>query len=83
VSVTGSPFELVFRQTLANYVSPAMGRIEDRLAELGLVLPKPFAPPPGVQFKFDLVRVSGGVSGCSGDCVITPPARNLGLGNPT
>jgi enamine deaminase RidA (YjgF/YER057c/UK114 family) len=66
VAVTDPPFELVFRQTLANYVSPAMGRIEDRLAELGLVLPKPFAPPPDVEFKFDLVRVSGGVGYVSG-----------------
>ena len=32
-----------------------MGRIDDRLAELGLELPKPFAAPPGVEFKFDLV----------------------------
>jgi enamine deaminase RidA (YjgF/YER057c/UK114 family) len=43
-----------------------MGRIEDRLAELGLALPKPFAPPPGVEFKFDLVTVSGGVAYVSG-----------------
>jgi enamine deaminase RidA (YjgF/YER057c/UK114 family) len=45
---------------------PPMGRIEDRLAGLGLVLPKPFAPPPGVEFKFDLVRISGGVGYVSG-----------------
>ena len=43
-----------------------MGRIEDRLAELGLRLPKPFAPPPGVEFKFDLVTVSGGLGYVSG-----------------
>jgi len=43
-----------------------MGRIEDRLAELGLELPRPFAAPPGVEFKFDLVRVSGGVGYVSG-----------------
>ena len=36
-----------------------MGRISDRLAELGLELPAPFAPPPGVEFPFDLVKVSG------------------------
>ncbi len=36
-----------------------MGRIEDRLEQLELQLPKVFAPPPGVEFKFDLVRVSG------------------------
>jgi hypothetical protein len=33
-----------------------MGRIEERLAELGLALPRPFTPPTGVEFKFDLVR---------------------------
>jgi enamine deaminase RidA (YjgF/YER057c/UK114 family) len=43
-----------------------MGRIEDRLAELGLELPRTFAAPPGVEFKFDLVRVSGGVAYVSG-----------------
>jgi enamine deaminase RidA (YjgF/YER057c/UK114 family) len=34
-----------------------MGRIDDRLAELGLELPAPFAAPPGIEFKFELVRV--------------------------
>ena len=43
-----------------------MGRIADRLAELGLELPAPFAAPPGVEFKFDLVRVSGGHAYVSG-----------------
>jgi len=43
-----------------------MGCIEDRLTELGLTLPKPFAPPPGVEFKFDLVTVSGGLGYVSG-----------------
>ncbi len=36
-----------------------MGRIEDRLEELGIELPQPFAPPPGVEFNFDLVSISG------------------------
>jgi enamine deaminase RidA (YjgF/YER057c/UK114 family) len=36
-----------------------VGRIADRLAELGLSLPAPFAAPPGIEFRFDLVRVSG------------------------
>jgi enamine deaminase RidA (YjgF/YER057c/UK114 family) len=43
-----------------------MGRIEDRLVELGLRLPKPFAAPPGVEFKFDLVQVSGDLAYVSG-----------------
>jgi enamine deaminase RidA (YjgF/YER057c/UK114 family) len=34
-------------------------RIEDRLTELGLELPRVFAAPPGVEFRFDLVRLSG------------------------
>jgi enamine deaminase RidA (YjgF/YER057c/UK114 family) len=43
-----------------------MGRIEDRLSALGLELPRVFAPPPGVEFKFDRVRVTGGVGYVSG-----------------
>ena len=43
-----------------------MGRIDDRLSELGLELPAPFAPPPGVEFPFDLVKVSGGLGYVSG-----------------
>ncbi len=43
-----------------------MGKIDDRLEELGLTLPKPFAPPPGVEFKFELVRVQNGLAYVSG-----------------
>jgi enamine deaminase RidA (YjgF/YER057c/UK114 family) len=43
-----------------------VGAVEDRLSELGLTLPKPFAPPPGVEFKFDLVRVHDGLAYVSG-----------------
>jgi enamine deaminase RidA (YjgF/YER057c/UK114 family) len=43
-----------------------MGRIAGRLAALGLSLPAPFAAPPGVEFRFDLVRVSGGHAYVSG-----------------
>jgi enamine deaminase RidA (YjgF/YER057c/UK114 family) len=43
-----------------------VGRIEDRLAELGLELPRPLEAPPGVEFKFDLVRVSGAHAYVSG-----------------
>jgi enamine deaminase RidA (YjgF/YER057c/UK114 family) len=43
-----------------------MGRIADRLTELELELPEPFAPPPGVEFPFDLVRVHGGLGYVSG-----------------
>jgi enamine deaminase RidA (YjgF/YER057c/UK114 family) len=40
--------------------------IEQRLAELGLQLPAPMAPPPGAEFPFALVRISGGHAYASG-----------------
>ena len=43
-----------------------MGRIAARLAELRLELPQPFAPPPGLEFPFALVRVSGDLAYVSG-----------------
>ncbi len=43
-----------------------MGKIDDRLEELGLELPRPFAPPPGVEFRFDLVRVHDRLAYVSG-----------------
>ncbi len=43
-----------------------MGRIEERLEELGLALPEPFCAPGGVEFKFELVRVHGGIAYVSG-----------------
>jgi len=43
-----------------------MARIEERLAEAGIELPAVFSPPPGVEFKFDLVRVNCGVAHVSG-----------------
>ena len=43
-----------------------MGQIADRLTELELELPRPFAPPPGVQFPFDLVHLSGNLAYISG-----------------
>jgi len=43
-----------------------VGRIEERLSELGLELPEPFCAPEGVEFKFELVRVAGGVAYVSG-----------------
>jgi enamine deaminase RidA (YjgF/YER057c/UK114 family) len=43
-----------------------VGAIDDRLEELGLELPAPFAPPPGVEFAFDLVRVHDGLAYVSG-----------------
>jgi enamine deaminase RidA (YjgF/YER057c/UK114 family) len=40
--------------------------IAARLAELGLSLPAPFSAPPGIEFRFDLVRLSGGHAYISG-----------------
>jgi enamine deaminase RidA (YjgF/YER057c/UK114 family) len=36
-----------------------MGKIENRLFMAELTLPAVFSAPPGVEFKFDLVRISG------------------------
>jgi enamine deaminase RidA (YjgF/YER057c/UK114 family) len=36
-----------------------MGKIADRLAGLGHVLPPPLTPPPGVLLPFQMVRVVG------------------------
>ena len=43
-----------------------MGTVEDRLSQLGLALPAPFAAPPGMEFRFDVVRVHGGLAYVSG-----------------
>jgi len=36
-----------------------MGKIEQRLSALGLVLPPPITPPPGVSLPFRFVRLIG------------------------
>jgi enamine deaminase RidA (YjgF/YER057c/UK114 family) len=43
-----------------------MSVIESRLEEMGLVLPAPIVPPPGVTLPFDLVRLHGGLAYISG-----------------
>lgn len=43
-----------------------VGAIDERLAELGIELPKPFAAPPGVTFKFERVKVHGDLIHISG-----------------
>jgi enamine deaminase RidA (YjgF/YER057c/UK114 family) len=43
-----------------------VGTIGDRLSELGLSLPAVFTAPPGVEFRFELVRVSGSHAYISG-----------------
>lgn len=43
-----------------------MSRIDARLEQLGIVLPEPFSPPPGVAFGFELLTVSGGLGWVSG-----------------
>ena len=43
-----------------------MGRIESRLGELGLTLPAPLSPPPGVAFNFELVKIHDGLAYIAG-----------------
>jgi enamine deaminase RidA (YjgF/YER057c/UK114 family) len=40
--------------------------IEERLARMGLELPAVFAAPPGLEIRFDLVRVAGEMAYVSG-----------------
>ena len=43
-----------------------MGRISDRLDELGLELPQRFSAPPGIEIKFEFVRLDGNRAWISG-----------------
>ena len=43
-----------------------MAELEGRLAELGIALPDVFAAPPGLEIKFELVRVIGDTAYVSG-----------------
>ncbi|MEJ1172281.1 RidA family protein [Variovorax sp. CCNWLW235] len=61
-----------------------MARIEQRLATLGLVLPPPVSPPPGVVLPFSFVRIVGSRALISGhgplnaDGTIAAPLGKLG-----
>jgi len=43
-----------------------VGAIAERLEELGLSLPEPMQPPAGAVFRFERVRVHGGLAYVSG-----------------
>src|SRR5689334_23004873 len=43
-----------------------MSAIESRLEQMGLTLPAPLTPPPGVKLPFELVRVHGDLAYISG-----------------
>ena len=43
-----------------------MSRVENALQSLGLVLPPPLTPPPGIVLPFALVRVVGNRAMVSG-----------------
>lgn len=55
-----------------------MGRIDDRLAELGLVLPPPISPPPGIVLPFSPVRIVGDRALVSGHGPQTSDGRIAG-----
>lgn len=50
-----------------------MGRIDDRLGELGLELPRPLEAPPGIELPFALVSVSNGLGYVSGHLPVDGP----------
>lgn len=43
-----------------------MSGIDQRLADLGIELPEPMEPPPGAVFRFERVRLHGGLAYVSG-----------------
>jgi enamine deaminase RidA (YjgF/YER057c/UK114 family) len=52
--------------------------IERRIAELGLVLPKPLTPPPGVELPFPFVRIRGTRAFVSGHGPLNPDGSLAG-----
>lgn len=56
----------------------AMGIVADRLDELGLALPPPLAPPPGVVLPFEPVRIVGDRAIVSGHGPQGPDGRLAG-----
>ena len=52
--------------------------IEQRLAELGLVLPEPAKPPPGFDFSFEWARVLGNRVVVSGHSPQAPDGTLIG-----
>ena len=53
-------------------------RIEAKLKELGLVLPEPLYPPPGMQFPFAWVRLRGNRAYISGHVPQNPDGSLAG-----
>ena len=52
--------------------------IERRIADLGLVLPAPLTPPPGVELPFPFVRVRGNRAFVSGHGPLNPDGSIAG-----
>lgn len=52
--------------------------IERRIAELGLVLPRPLTPPPGVELPFPFVRIRGTRAFVSGHGPLHPDGSIAG-----
>jgi len=55
-----------------------MAKIEQRLAALGLVLPPPVKPPPGVVLPFQFVRILGNRAFISGHSAQNPDGSVAG-----
>jgi enamine deaminase RidA (YjgF/YER057c/UK114 family) len=49
-----------------------MPNIEERLSKMGLVLPSPIKPPPGVNLPFQFVRIIGRRALISGHAPLNP-----------
>ena len=55
-----------------------MGRIEDRLEQLGIALPSAPAPPPGFAFSFSWARVRGDRAFLAGHGALSTEGAPLG-----
>ena len=55
-----------------------MGRIENRLEQLGIALPPAPAPPPGFEFSFSWVRVAGDRAFLAGHGALSTEGTPLG-----
>lgn len=55
-----------------------MGKIEQRLAQMGFELPEPTEPPPGFKFSFSWVRLSGNRAYVSGHGALAADGKPAG-----
>ncbi len=66
------------RHGMRHTEEPALARIEERLTKLGLEMPEPMQPPPGVVLPFEPVRILGNRALISGHAPQNPDGSIAG-----